>query len=155
PEHGQTVPNTFRTDGRWIWSDAAAYYLHRYGLAPDPGLLAYIREREYVMPTVDGAAQHRAGAALRRLLRGPGRPITPRARAVTGCHLYMRLPPCSCGESYSPWTRHESGPANGCDLSVYEGQCPSCGAGRRYAFLVERPATAPPGFGGAAPSTII
>jgi hypothetical protein len=73
PELGQAVPVTFRTDGYWIWSDAAGYYLQRHGLAPDPGLLAHIRARDYAVPESDGAALHRAGAALLRYLHEAGR----------------------------------------------------------------------------------
>ena len=38
-ERGHVVPLTLRTNGTWIFSDALAYYLHHYGLAPEPGLL--------------------------------------------------------------------------------------------------------------------
>jgi hypothetical protein len=61
---GAVVPMNFRTDGRWIWSDAAIYYLERYGLAPDPELVAHVRRLNYTSPEVDGAAIHRALAAL-------------------------------------------------------------------------------------------
>ena len=37
------VSANLRSDGRWVWSDATAYYLDRYGLAPDPGLVEHIR----------------------------------------------------------------------------------------------------------------
>jgi hypothetical protein len=40
PERGDVVPLHLRTDGRWVWSDAVAYYLEQYGLAPDPDLVA-------------------------------------------------------------------------------------------------------------------
>jgi hypothetical protein len=64
PGLGTVVPMTFRTDGRWIWTDAVAYYLERHELAPDADLLAWIRERRYQRPAVDGVAAHRAMAAL-------------------------------------------------------------------------------------------
>jgi hypothetical protein len=73
PELGQTVPVSFRTDGYWIWSDAAGYYLHRHGLAPHPELLAHIRARDYAVPEIDGAALHRAGAAFLGYLHEAGR----------------------------------------------------------------------------------
>jgi hypothetical protein len=38
------VPLHFRTDGSWIWSDAVGYYLERYRLAPEPELLAHLRQ---------------------------------------------------------------------------------------------------------------
>jgi hypothetical protein len=64
PARGAVVPMNFRTDGQWIWSDATAYYLEQYGLAPDADLVAHIRHRGFVVPEVDGAAIHRALAAL-------------------------------------------------------------------------------------------
>ncbi|MFD7907773.1 hypothetical protein ACFV4G_36760 [Kitasatospora sp. NPDC059747] len=45
PERPGSVPMNFRCDGRWIWTDTVTYYLHRYGLAPEPGLLVHVRER--------------------------------------------------------------------------------------------------------------
>jgi hypothetical protein len=45
PERVSTVPMNYRCDGRWIWTDTVTYYLDAYGLAPEPGLLGYVRER--------------------------------------------------------------------------------------------------------------
>ncbi|HEY2441838.1 MAG TPA: hypothetical protein VGI31_01760 [Streptosporangiaceae bacterium] len=45
PGAGQVVPGSFRTDGEWIWTDAAAYYLEQRGLAPDEDLAAHIDAR--------------------------------------------------------------------------------------------------------------
>ncbi|MDH6108927.1 hypothetical protein P3T36_006280 [Kitasatospora sp. MAP12-15] len=39
------VPMSYRTDGVWIWTDTITYYLEEYGLAPEPGLLAHLRQR--------------------------------------------------------------------------------------------------------------
>ncbi len=64
PARGAVVPMNYRTDGHWIWSDAAVYYLEQYGLAPDADLVAHIQRRGFVLPEVDGAAVHRALAAL-------------------------------------------------------------------------------------------
>ena len=67
------VPMNFRTDGLWVWTDAVAYYLRNYGLAPDAQLLHHIRGRQYEIPPVDAVAQHRALAALQALTSGaPG-----------------------------------------------------------------------------------
>ena len=65
PARSSTVPVDLRTDGYLVWSDAAAYYLRRYHRAPDPQLLHHIRRRAFQPPDVDGAAVHRALAALR------------------------------------------------------------------------------------------
>ncbi|GAA3050143.1 MULTISPECIES: hypothetical protein [unclassified Kitasatospora] len=45
PGRRGVVPMGFRTDGRWIWTDTVTYYLEEYGLAPDPELLAHVREQ--------------------------------------------------------------------------------------------------------------
>jgi hypothetical protein len=36
------VPLGFRSDGRWVWPDAVAYYLAYHDLAPEPDLVAYV-----------------------------------------------------------------------------------------------------------------
>ncbi|MFI6763799.1 hypothetical protein ACIBF5_32220 [Micromonospora sp. NPDC050417] len=61
---GEVVPAGFFTDGHWIWADAAAYYLRKYGLAPDPDLLDAIRTNHYLPPEVDAVALHRALSVL-------------------------------------------------------------------------------------------
>ncbi|BCJ52711.1 hypothetical protein Asp14428_41860 [Actinoplanes sp. NBRC 14428] len=66
PGRGRIVPMNYRTDGRWVWSDSAAYYLRTYGLAPDPGLLADFRAAGYAHRRVDSVGTHRALAALFR-----------------------------------------------------------------------------------------
>jgi hypothetical protein len=63
-EAGPVVPMTFRTDGRWIWTDAAAYYLRTYALSPDTDMLADMRERGYQTSEPDAVAMHRALVAL-------------------------------------------------------------------------------------------
>jgi hypothetical protein len=42
PDGGEVVPTSFRTDGDWIWTDTATYYLEYYGLAPDAELITHI-----------------------------------------------------------------------------------------------------------------
>ena len=61
PERPPRVPAAFRTDGRWIWAEAVAYYLKRWGMAPEERFLEYIRARRYVVgPVGDGAAREAA-----------------------------------------------------------------------------------------------
>jgi hypothetical protein len=67
PQLGPVVPMSFRTDGRWIWTDTVAYYVREYGLAPDSRLLDHIQERRVMVPAlVSDVARHRALAALFR-----------------------------------------------------------------------------------------
>jgi hypothetical protein len=50
PEHPQTVPMVFRTDGRWVWSGSVPHYLEHHDIAPDTSLLAHIRANRYRVP---------------------------------------------------------------------------------------------------------
>ncbi len=69
PGNGAVVPLNYRTDGHWIWSDAATYYLKTHGLRPEAGLCAHIAAAGYRCPGVaDAAAQH----ALDELYRSYG-----------------------------------------------------------------------------------
>jgi hypothetical protein len=69
-EAGPVVPIDVRTDGRWIWNDAVAYFLRTYAISPEIDLLTHIRARDYRMAETDLVSEHRALAAL--LLAGPG-----------------------------------------------------------------------------------
>ena len=42
----------YRTDGEWIWSEAAVHYLDRHGVVPSPELRAAIAAHGYVVPPV-------------------------------------------------------------------------------------------------------
>ncbi|MGW1061313.1 hypothetical protein [Micromonospora rubida] len=59
PERGDVVPLHLRTDGSWVWSDAVAYYLENYGLAPDPDLAAHLNGPGPAEP-LDEISVHRA-----------------------------------------------------------------------------------------------
>jgi hypothetical protein len=63
PARGESVPMSYRTDGRWLWTESVAYYLTTYGIAPEPGLLAHIRSAHGHSP-VDAVDEHRALAVL-------------------------------------------------------------------------------------------
>ncbi|MER7274617.1 hypothetical protein ABT369_09190 [Dactylosporangium sp. NPDC000244] len=78
------------------------------------------------------------------------------ARSISECHLFMALHPCAeCGEDDFPWSRHDFGTGDDGPVSVYEGDCPSCGAERRFAFTLGPDLVPPPAFGGPEPSRII
>jgi hypothetical protein len=67
PAAGAVVPMSFRTDGRWIWTDAVEYYLSRYGLAPDAGLDEHIRQQlssGELVPLIDEQTACRAADFL-------------------------------------------------------------------------------------------
>lgn len=78
------------------------------------------------------------------------------ARSMSECHLYMDLRPCPhCGEPEFSWSVHAAGIRDGQRTSSYEGQCPTCGAARRFEFIVLDPNLPPPALGGPEPSQII
>jgi hypothetical protein len=58
PARGEAVPIMFRTDGRWVWSDAAGYYLDEHGIAPDPDLVRHVEHGRHP-ERVDEVALHR------------------------------------------------------------------------------------------------
>jgi hypothetical protein len=67
PAAGPVVPTSFRTDGRWIWTDTVEYYLRRYGLAPDARLVARIDAQlalGLARPDTDEETATRAAAFL-------------------------------------------------------------------------------------------
>ncbi|WP_035792345.1 hypothetical protein [Kitasatospora mediocidica] len=66
PSRLAVVPMTYRTDSSWIWTDTVTYYLDRYALAPEPGLLAHLRARcaAGVTPEADADVLERAVAFI-------------------------------------------------------------------------------------------
>lgn len=59
------VPAGFRTDGRWVWSDAVTYYVRVHGVAPVADLLLHLRTADPTSP--DAVDLFRAAAALTRV----------------------------------------------------------------------------------------
>ncbi len=70
PRRPEVVPLTFRTDGRWVWTDAITYYLERYGLAPEPELLYHLQLAKNSEPDVSDVALHRVLSMLQRPAEG-------------------------------------------------------------------------------------
>jgi hypothetical protein len=64
PTRGQTVPQAYRTDGRWTWPGEAPYYFLEHEIAPHPDLLEHLRTTE-PPSTADAVALFRATIALR------------------------------------------------------------------------------------------
>lgn len=56
----QDVPLNFRTDGTWIWAGAVPHYLRKYGLPPEPELVAHVAQRGFQIGEVSEQAQDRA-----------------------------------------------------------------------------------------------
>ena len=64
PDRGEVVPLTYRTDGLYVWPEAAAYYVDQYGLAPQVDLLGAVRAADYTPPPVNSGTLFRAEYAL-------------------------------------------------------------------------------------------
>jgi hypothetical protein len=64
PSQLYCVPMSFRTDGKWIWNEASAYYADEHQLAPDAGLLEHLRATGYSPPPITGVDLYRALASL-------------------------------------------------------------------------------------------
>ncbi|MFI5558359.1 ferredoxin [Amycolatopsis japonica] len=64
PEREPLVPLNFRTDGRWYWPGAVAYYLREHDVAPDPELLGHIRALRFTLPEVGEPERKLAVAAI-------------------------------------------------------------------------------------------
>jgi hypothetical protein len=64
PSKGDVVPGGWRTDGRWVWPEAVAYYLRVHGVAPDEAFLDEIRHSGRPDPVVDPVSVHRALSSL-------------------------------------------------------------------------------------------
>ncbi|MDX3655762.1 hypothetical protein PV646_00465 [Streptomyces sp. ID05-26A] len=56
----QDVPLNFRTDGTWIWAGAVPHYLRKYGLPPEPELVAHAVARGFQIAEVNEQTQDRA-----------------------------------------------------------------------------------------------
>ena len=65
PRRPQVVPLNIRTDGDWVWSESLAYYADRYGIGPEPELMAHLARRQYQLPDVDEERIAKAAEALR------------------------------------------------------------------------------------------
>jgi hypothetical protein len=66
PDRRPAVPVGYRSDGTWVWQDAAGYYLDRYGIAPPEALLEHIQRQGYRPPAelTDEVAAAAEAAAL-------------------------------------------------------------------------------------------
>jgi len=61
----QDVPLNFRTDGTWVWAGAVPHYLRKYGLPPEPELVAHIVRLGFQPPPqVDEAVKDVAVALI-------------------------------------------------------------------------------------------
>ncbi|MBW8481436.1 TNT domain-containing protein [Actinomadura sp. PM05-2] len=85
PGRGDLVPLTVRTDGRWTWTGAVAYYLAEHGVPPEPDLVEHIRANGHTVPEVSEEAMAAAIAAA------TGRAEPPRLRTDWPARAVQRL----------------------------------------------------------------
>ncbi|MFG2914747.1 hypothetical protein ACGF0D_17880 [Kitasatospora sp. NPDC048298] len=78
------VPMGYRTDGEWIWTDTVAYYLAEYDLAPEPGLLAHLRERTGALPPSQPRPSAETVRRAAEFVLEPPRRAEPAWRLETG-----------------------------------------------------------------------
>jgi len=64
PDAEPEVPETYQTDGRWIWHASVPHYLRKYGIPPEPDLVARIRAQQYQPPYVEHLVRRTAEAEL-------------------------------------------------------------------------------------------
>ncbi|WP_396445968.1 hypothetical protein [Actinomadura sp.] len=65
PARPETVPDTYQTDGTWIWLGGVAHHLEHHGIPPEPDLLRHIRENNAQLPPEDPTVRERAKQTLR------------------------------------------------------------------------------------------
>lgn len=58
------VPESYHTDGTWVWHASVAHYLRKHGTPPEPGFVAHMRAREFQPPYVDKLLRRTAAADL-------------------------------------------------------------------------------------------
>jgi hypothetical protein len=73
PARPANVPDTYQTDGTWIWLGGVPHHLEHHDIPPEPDLLRHIRDNNAQLPAEDPATRERAKRTLRwhRLLVPP------------------------------------------------------------------------------------
>jgi hypothetical protein len=58
------VPQSYHTDGTWIWHASVSHYLRKYGTPPEPAFVDHMRAQEFQPPYVDKLIRRTAAADL-------------------------------------------------------------------------------------------
>lgn len=58
------VPESYHTDGVWVWHASVPHYLRKYGTPPEPDFVEHIRAQEFQSPYVDKLLRRTAAADL-------------------------------------------------------------------------------------------
>jgi hypothetical protein len=65
PDKPQNVPDSYQTDGTWIWRGGVAHHLEHHDIAPEPDLLQHMRNNNFQVPPVDATTYEKAKRTLR------------------------------------------------------------------------------------------
>ncbi|GAA1858499.1 hypothetical protein GCM10009736_26890 [Actinomadura bangladeshensis] len=76
PARPQRVPDSYHTDGTWVWRGGTVHHLDHHGIPPEPGLLRHIRGNRFRLPPLGPDDRERGKRTLRlhRLLVPAPRP---------------------------------------------------------------------------------
>ena len=58
------VPESYHTDGTWVWHASVPHYLRKYGTPPEPEFVEHIRDHAFQPPYVDKLLRRTAAADL-------------------------------------------------------------------------------------------
>ncbi|MFD9889605.1 TNT domain-containing protein [Amycolatopsis sp. NPDC059027] len=84
----EDVPERYHTDGVWIWHASVPHYLRKYGLPPEPDLVAHIRANTFQPPYVEHLVRRTAEAdLLGRPRPRPGRADVKRTEGDVAAEL--------------------------------------------------------------------
>jgi hypothetical protein len=64
PDAPPNVPESYHTDGTWIWPASVPYYLRKYGTPPETDLVKHIRAQTFQPPYVEHLVRRTAEAEL-------------------------------------------------------------------------------------------
>ncbi|WP_198319365.1 hypothetical protein [Actinopolyspora erythraea] len=65
PNRSEAIPDSWHSDGSWVWPTAVPYYLSQYGVPPQPELLQHIRSNGFNVADLDPAVREAAEEAAR------------------------------------------------------------------------------------------
>ncbi|NYH78454.1 hypothetical protein FHR84_001779 [Actinopolyspora biskrensis] len=65
PNRPEAVPDSWHSDGTWLWPGAVPYYLAQYGMPPQPELVQHVRSASFTVVELDPAVHEAAERAAR------------------------------------------------------------------------------------------
>ncbi|WUH98134.1 hypothetical protein OHR68_32220 [Spirillospora sp. NBC_00431] len=65
PDKPSVVPDTYQTDGTWVWMGGVPFSLEHHDIPPEPDLLRHMRDNDFQVPPVDATIRELAKRTLR------------------------------------------------------------------------------------------